>query len=344
MQLNYKSPRPKLIIMQGISGSGKSTWAKKYVKDNPDFRTISRDEIRKELLGSNDIERYFENGMNYSIEEEVSKLEEKQLAKTIKSGKFAIIDNTNLKLKYVAKYVRTALDCGLVKPDIEFHVMESILPYKAKERVDSRGERKVSQEVIEAQYKSMEGAANWTREDVFDAADKLPSKKWFFPPFEVDSTDIDKGEKAIICDLDGTLAHRRLLKFPLPHYRSFYDYGECCTDIVDPVVLCMLEGFVNVGYKIIFVTGRKDDCLEETRDFIDKYFKDNYILFSREVAIDFHDGKDDSDDIVKYRIFNDHIRGKYKVEAVIDDRKRVLAMWEALGIKVINVGSLNEEF
>ena len=51
-----------------------------------------------------------------------------------------------------------------------------------------------------------------------------------------------------------------------------------------------------------------------------------------------------SDDIVKYEIFNKYLRKLPGIFAVFDDRKRVIAMWEELGIKVLNCGNLNDVF
>lgn len=42
----------KLIILVGISGSGKSTWATEYIQKNPDTLRINRDDIRKSLVGT----------------------------------------------------------------------------------------------------------------------------------------------------------------------------------------------------------------------------------------------------------------------------------------------------
>ncbi len=44
--------KPNLILTIGAQGSGKSTWAKKYVSENPDVLYLSTDEIRKELSGN----------------------------------------------------------------------------------------------------------------------------------------------------------------------------------------------------------------------------------------------------------------------------------------------------
>jgi predicted kinase len=44
----------KLIVLVGLPGAGKSTWAKNYVKNHPEQKVhiLSSDEIRKDITGS----------------------------------------------------------------------------------------------------------------------------------------------------------------------------------------------------------------------------------------------------------------------------------------------------
>ena len=48
--------RPVLILLCGIPGSGKTTWAKNYISKNPDFVHLSSDAIRAELYGDENIQ------------------------------------------------------------------------------------------------------------------------------------------------------------------------------------------------------------------------------------------------------------------------------------------------
>ena len=43
--------KPKLYVMCGISGSGKSTWARGYVEEDPWAVIVSTDSIRECLFG-----------------------------------------------------------------------------------------------------------------------------------------------------------------------------------------------------------------------------------------------------------------------------------------------------
>jgi len=43
------------------------------------------------------------------------------------------------------------------------------------------------------------------------------------------------------------------------------------------------------------------------------------------------------DNLIKAELFNEHIKGKYNVRHVYDDRQQVVDMWRSLGIKVYQV-------
>lgn len=78
----------KIILTKGLPASGKSTWAKQYVKDNPKFKRINNDDIREML----------DCGVPYSKENEnfVSNVRETLTDLALKNGFSVIIDNTNL--------------------------------------------------------------------------------------------------------------------------------------------------------------------------------------------------------------------------------------------------------
>ena len=47
-EINY----PKIIFLVGMSGAGKSTYATKYINDNPDTIRVNRDDLRKTFVGT----------------------------------------------------------------------------------------------------------------------------------------------------------------------------------------------------------------------------------------------------------------------------------------------------
>ena len=343
----------RILILQGASGSGKSTLAKKMqAKDPENIVIISRDQIRIDIMGYRLAKYYAEQfGPDFSIEQEVGKIEQLAVAKALAAGKKVILDSTNLRRSYVIPFIKLAIDFGLTEEDVKKKTLEVDLD-EACRRVIGRGHTLVPKMVISRQLDRLR-TATWTIEDIFKEVREsgYVPKKWFLTPFEVEPYEARGKKVAIICDIDGTLAHRKLLESPTPHYRSFYDYKDANTDEVDRLVATVLKALYADGIKLIFVSGRKKDCKKETQKFLLKALglkTRQYKLFMRDIKYDRTDPldktKDDSDDKVKYRLFNKHIRKQYDVLGVIDDRKRVVALWEALGLRVMNVGSLNEEF
>jgi hypothetical protein len=135
-----------------------------------------------------------------------------------------------------------------------------------------------------------------------------------------------------LCDIDGTLA--------LSIKRSPYDYSQVLTDSVNEHVVTIIKNLIHNNIKVIFVSGRKDSCREDTIKWLfENVTTSEFDLYMRK--------SDDNrpDHIIKLEIFNKYIRDNYNVLAAIDDRKRVIeCCWNVLGINVINVGNGYERF
>lgn len=83
--------KQKIIFCKGLPGSGKSTWAKQYCIDHPEFERINKDDIRG-LFGNPEFSREFENKvLQYQRTKGLSILDE---------GKSLIVDDTNFAEKH----------------------------------------------------------------------------------------------------------------------------------------------------------------------------------------------------------------------------------------------------
>jgi len=146
-------------------------------------------------------------------------------------------------------------------------------------------------------------------------------------------------ELAIIVDVDGTLADMRGIRGPFEWDKVHLDRPH--QDVIDLVKdlagvdtysdTFLDDGLIEAKYKIIITTGRDGVCEEATR----KWLKDNgvpYDDFYIRKAGDFR-----KDNIIKSEIYMDHIRPKYDVKYVIDDRDQVVDMWRSLGLRVLQV-------
>ena len=119
--------------------------------------------------------------------------------------------------------------------------------------------------------------------------------------------------KAIICDLDGTLA--------LMRDRNPYDATHCDEDDLNEPVARVLRNFYGNGYQILLLSGREERFYPPTVRFLEKYSIPYHHLWMRKEK-DFR-----KDAIIKRELFDTEIAGKYFIEFVLDDRNQVVEMW-----------------
>ena len=86
-----------IILLCGISASGKTTWAKEYLKNNPNSIIVSRDILREKYFTNNGIKRI----LPFQLEERITSVERKLVLKNALLNKDIIIDDTNLRQKYL---------------------------------------------------------------------------------------------------------------------------------------------------------------------------------------------------------------------------------------------------
>lgn len=137
-------------------------------------------------------------------------------------------------------------------------------------------------------------------------------------------------EKAIIIDLDGTLADIRIrlkhLQGGKKDWKSFNktietdDLHEWCREIMVRF---------HHDHKLIIVSGRVDDLKQETEEWLSRYNVPYDYLFMRK-SNDFR-----PDNVIKLEIFEKEIRDKFSVLFVLDDRQKVVDMWRAQGLVVL---------
>ena len=78
-----------------------------------------------------------------------------------------------------------------------------------------------------------------------------------------------------------------------------------------------------------------DKCKDQTV----KWLQDNHIPFDQIHMRKTNDFRSDS--IVKEEIYNEHIKDKYNVISVFDDRNQTVAKWRELGLLTFQVADGN---
>ena len=115
------------------------------------------------------------------------------------------------------------------------------------------------------------------------------------------------------------------------HKRGPYDWHKVGEDSRDYAIGYLVDVLEQVGFNIILVSGRDAVCRAETEKWLEDKEVEYVALFMRP------EGDQRKDNIVKEEIFNNHIRNKYNVIFVLDDRNQVVEMWRSLGLKCLQV-------
>lgn len=291
---------PKIILTKGLPASGKSTWAKAWVKEDPvNRKRVCRDDLR---LMFHDVR--FDSKLEQCITMTTFSL----IKEFIEYGYSIVVDETNLNLKYkIEEAIDTQLENANAKEDytIEWKDFTDV-PMKTCIQRDKERAHSVGSKVIKRMY--------YTHIAPFEHKQYVPDESL---------------PKAILCDLDGTLS--------LVTGRSPYDGEKCLQDEVCEEVLDIIETYHKKGYKILFMSGRMGTpvATAETMKWLKKHLPaDMYADLSLSMR---EDGDSRPDHITKDELFMKTVDGKYNVKFCLDDRDQVVEMWRAKGLKVLQV-------
>lgn len=146
--------------------------------------------------------------------------------------------------------------------------------------------------------------------------------------------------KAIICDLDGTLANCEHRVHHVQGKPKNWDafYAGIRHDKVNEAVLQVVDRFLCYGqpyFNILFCSGRPERCRKDTERWLEEEAR---MWSPPETALLMRkDGDYRQDCIVKEELYNAHIKGRYEVLFVLDDRQQVVDMWRANGLTCFQV-------
>ena len=297
----------KITILCGIPGSGKSTWAQQQGKP-----IVSRDILRK-FYGAES-----KATLSWQTENEITDLQNSLVAAYIEAGLDVIVDDMNVRSRYITQWIKTADSLGA---DVEMR--------KFALSVDEAVARNRSREDAVPEDALLTIARKYTKngDPTVDFEDclQLARKDASLPKHALYVPDVNK-PKAIIVDLDGTLAHNT-------SGRGWFDLGYAVyADEVDDAVQMLAQSFYAKGYELIFVTGRD----ERVRPATEKWLKEkagffDYTLLMRPAK----DNRKDSE--IKLELFDEHIRNEYNVRICVDDRRQVTQAWRSIGLTVWQV-------
>lgn len=297
----------RITIMRGLPASGKSDMSKDMLAHNPNLVRVNRDAIRW-------TQGTFPFGTPEQ-EEMVSVIEESLVVGAIKAGKDVVIDACHLNGQSVRKWFKVAKTYGV--RDVAIISLE--VPIAELLERDANREKSVGQGVI----------AKMAKRYKIEDNGKLPTAPNFTAAESPDLTPAAEWDEmlptAIIVDTDGTLANNEGIRNP--YDTSLYEFDTVHDDVA------LITHALGATYHIIGVSGRD----AAFRDVTEKWWLDKAHLKADEFFFR-PEGDTRPDDVIKAEIYEQHIRGRFNVVGVFDDRGRVLRMWRAKGLTTFAVG------
>jgi predicted kinase len=309
---------PELVITRGIPASGKSTWAKAWVAEDPTKRArLNRDDYRAMMFGMAGV-------LPHELEVAIQDASKVAATKLLTSGWSVVADDMNLRPKYIREWEKLARSAGATLVIKEF-------PIELGEAIDrdyKRGRKLGATPMLEIWAKYLKGGE--------------------FHPFEpspvTSGTEALYGPRpdlpsAVIVDIDGTVARNT-------GGRDFRDYTRVSEDTPNPRVIEAVQEAASAGHVLIFCSGRMNTCREDTITWLREHVFKGSVLdaFSERAQRRMYlllmraEGDLRKDAIVKRELFDAHIRDRYDVRRVYDDRDQVVDMWRTeLGLTVMQV-------
>ena len=302
-------------IMSGLPASGKTLAARTLIDLHPErIRRVNLDDIRAMLDTGASGERQWSR----ELEETALTVQDAAVRAALDGGFDVVVDNTHV-VPHIPKRLKSVVrgDATFVVHDFTYVPIEECIRRDAQRT----GVAHVGEEVIRklaARHKSAT-KNGWRLTDAW--MNDRPVVEPYVPDLSLPS--------AILCDLDGTLAL-------MGDRRGPYDWSAVYEDEVNwPVYMAMSAMYETYDDQIILLSGRDGICYDETK----RWLRDNDLihheLHMREA------GDTRPDDVVKAELFDKHIRPRFNVRLVLDDRDKVVALWRRMGLPTwqVNYGN-----
>ena len=289
-----------LKVLVGISGCGKSTYARKLRTELLDAVIVNPDSLREQLFGflPADHNAYYEDESYYLNDKFTFIVVDEIIQTALDTGKSVIVDATNLSLDRLFHYRKFGVPIQYI--DVSCSV--SVAIYQ-----DSLRDRVVGEELIRQQAERMEVI----RRD-FEFG-------WWFP--EPLSTSTDK-PYCIVVDMDGTLAIHG------PDRDPYSD--DVSQDILNERLKSIMDLYRQDKISIIVCTARKKVCEEGTKEWLALHSVHYDEFYIREA------GDQRKDFIVKEEMWRD-INKDYHIIAMFDDRNQVVRKARSLGLPMYQI-------
>lgn len=291
-----------LIICRGIQGSGKSTWAKQWCREDPEHRVRFNNDDICNMLG------------DYWVpnrEKLVTEAKANMITFALIKGYDVVVDNMNLNPKE-DEWIRTL--CANIEKDKGIHVdieyKDFWTPVEECIRRDAMRPNPIGEKVIRQ---------TWRRYKDFIIHEEIMAAK---AKSLVQDTNLPA---AIIVDMDATVC---LNTSGRPFYGEGAAEGMLTDEPITPVIELIRNFCDNYPAKLIILTGREDT--PEVRKATEQWLENNWLhpdILLMRPAKSFTAGS-----MCKKKLYEDNIKGKFYIPFVLEDNCKCVEMWRNEGL------------
>lgn len=307
-----------ILILIGISGSGKTTYAREFVQKNPTYLRLNRDDLRRSLLAVPLTEYWkWDDRRRNPVERIITAIEETALTGALDGGWNVIIDNTHLRQRTLTDLLKQVERRSVMVTFRPFDVPLAEAVRRDAARPDVVGELVIREQF--SRYQQLKNRFNVAQTLVFPQVSPTPAQ-----PAAPDRA----LPTCILVDIDGTVA--------IMADRSPFEWKKVYLDVPRQPVINVVKAMQAAGYAVLFLSGRDSVCRADTVAWLEKYTGwregQEYSLFMRP----HNDNRKDA--VIKRELFDAHIRDRYSVEVVLEDRDQVVSLWRNdLGLTCLQV-------
>ena len=308
----------KVFITVGPACSGKSTYSEKECDKNPNLRRVNMDDLRYMVTPNafDDSEKFHK---------ELLRMEYDIIRRLLTYEHDIIVDNTHIRLDRIERLINFLQNCA---DSINITITCIVVPMKDGDNLKLLRERNANRQRTVPDRILISQCNRLTKQGYVKDAIKLghvtltPREKYHNTP------DLPK---AIICDIDGTVADSTDIRF-------IHDLDKVHLDVLIEHTANALNSLQKqTGATLFFFSGREDVSREQTEAWLTAKGFDYRLLGMRKAG----DYREDS--IIKSELFDEFIRDEYHVIGVFDDRLQVCRLWHSLGLPLFRVGNPEDE-
>jgi predicted kinase len=292
----------KLILCQGIQGSGKSTYAKKWASEDPEHRVrLNYDDLRN-MMGTYWVP---------SREHMLKGMEKLFLSEAMTKGYDIIIDNMNLNPKTIKGYEDLVNAWNKTYDNkYEFERILFDTPVEECIRRDKARPNPIGEVVIKRTWNTYRNYI------IQESIKKMKEKEMIQNP---------NLPHCILVDMDATLF---LNTSGRPFYGDELEPTDILKDEPIPATITLVKAYQATGNLVIGLSGREDK--PQIRACTLKQCENVGIHLDALILRPL--GSRKRGDASKKELFEENIKDKYFVDFVLDDSSKVVKMYRDLGL------------